>query len=114
MEDRNLGTPFQRNITSREGGRLPSRERGNFEQNARKTFSQMGSTQQGFLRSSTNFSETFASSAEDLMLASVNIAIDETGFIATLKTDILQIQEEINKLDFDGTIRGTNPSDILK
>ena len=114
MEDRNPISSNPRNITSREGARLPSRERNTFDQNARKTFSQMGSTQQNFLRSTTNFGDSLTSSAEDLMLASVNIAIDETGFIATIKTDIFQIQDEINKLDLDGSIRGTNPADILK
>ena len=114
MEERNPLNSIQRNIGSREGIRMPSRERGNFDQAARKTFTQMGSTQQNFLRTSNNFSESLASSAEDLMLSSVNIAIDETGFIATLKSDVLQIQDEINKLDIDGAIRGTNPSDILK
>lgn len=106
--------PLERNTGSRQGVRFPSRERANFEQNARRTFTNMGSTQQNFLRSTNDFSETLASSTEDLILNSVNIAIDETGFIATLKADILHLQDEINKLDIDGTIRGTNPSEILK
>lgn len=106
---------YPRNISSREGMRLPSRERQGFEQTARRTFnSQMNSSQQNFLRTSTNFLDPISSTPDDLMLGSINIAIDETGFIATLKTDILQLQDEINKLDIDGSIRGTNPSEILK
>ena len=46
-----------------------------------------------------------SSSADDLMLQSVNIAIDETSFISNTKADILQLQEDINRMDIDGKIR---------
>ncbi len=110
MEGKIALNPIQRNTTNREEARLPSRERV-YEQTARRTFTQVGTP---IPKNIANVSDIITSSAEDLMLASVNIAIDEIGFVATLKSDVLQIQEEINKLDVDGVIRGTNPSDILK
>lgn len=110
MEEKVVLYPIQRNTTNKEKARLPSRER-SFEQTTRRTFAQTGTP---ILKQIANLSDFVTSSAEDYMLASVNIAIDEIGFVATLKSDVLQIQEEINKLDADGTIRGTNPSEILK
>ena len=113
MEEKHNFNPAHRNISSRDGVRVPSREK--FDQSARKTFTQMNSSQQNFLRTSATFSDnTIASSADDLMLSSVNIAIDETGFVATLKSDVMQLQEGINKLDVDGSIRGKSTSELLK
>ncbi len=109
---------------SREGGaRIPSRERPIQTPESRKKlaskttlnvsgqnfFNQSG---QNFNQSSQNFD--IQSSTDDLMLASLNIAVDETAFISTTKADLLQLQEEINKMDIDGKIRNANPSTIFK
>ncbi|CAD8082613.1 unnamed protein product [Paramecium primaurelia] len=42
-------------------------------------------------------------------LLSLNLYQDENTFITTMKAEILQIQEEINKLDIDGRIRNNDP-----
>lgn len=110
MEEKVVLHPIQRNTTNQEEVWLSGRERV-FEQTARRTFAQTGIP---IPKQIANLSGILTSSVEDYMLASVNIAIDEIGFVATLKSDVTQIQEEINKLDVDGTIRGTDPSDILK
>ena len=110
MEEKLNLNRFNKNTTVREEGRLPSRERA-FEQTARTTFAQHFTPQP---KTIANISNIIASTTEDLMLASVNIAIDDVGFVATLKSDVVQLQDEINKLDVDGTIRGTNPASLLK
>lgn len=112
--------PSQRGNFSREGLRVPSRER---QANTPEIRKNMSASKQGGLNvSGQNFwnssfrsqQENPSSSTDDLMLASLNIAVDETAFISTTKADILQLQEEINKLDIDGKIRSTNPANILK
>jgi hypothetical protein len=106
--------PIQRNTFSREGIRLPSRDKSSATPEIRKSTT-LTASQQNFYKTATkDFLNESTSSAEDLMLASLNIAIDETGFISTLKADILQLQEEINRMDLDGKIRNTSPSDIMK
>jgi len=104
---------------SREGMRVPSRERNIATPEIRKkatvatsktTLSVSG---QNFFNSSQQL-EGISSSTDDLSLATLNIAVDETAFISTAKVDILQLQEEINKMDNDGRIRNTNTSNILK
>ncbi|CAD8177683.1 unnamed protein product [Paramecium octaurelia] len=42
-------------------------------------------------------------------LLSLNLYQDENTFITTMKAELLQIQEEINKLDIDGRIRNNDP-----
>lgn len=106
---------------SREGGmRVPSRERQvNTPEIRKKASGTIGSkttlsvSGQNFFNSSQQFEGT-SSSTDDLSLATLNIAVDETAFISTAKVDILQLQEEINKMDNDGRIRNTNTANILK
>lgn len=109
----------QRGNFSREGLRVPSRERQTNTPEIRKNMSAsktgLNVSGQNFLNTSLrNQQENPSSSTDDLMLASVNIAVDETAFVSTTKADILQLQEEINKLDIDGKIRSINPANILK
>ena len=44
----------------------------------------------------------------------VNAIKDQTGFISTLKLDLIQIQEEIDNLDFDCAIRNQKPCSFSK
>jgi len=101
---------------SREGGpRLPSRDRQANTPEVRKKLpskTALSISGQNFFSQSQTFESQ--SSTDDLMLASLNIAVDETAFISTTKADLLQLQEEINKMDIDGKIRNSNPSSILK
>ena len=114
-----------RNLPSREGPlRVPSRERD--INNMRKTGNSFAGSQQNFFRTSQYkerdcFTELdnqahsqIQSSTEDFIFNSLNVAIDETGFISTMKADLLQLQEEINKIDYDGKIRSSTPSELLK
>lgn len=118
MNDNNSLNPIQRNITSREGIRVPSREKPSGTPEVRKkniVYGGLGNSQTNFYnqqqKENTNDS---ISSTDDYMLATVNIGIDETGFIATTKADILQLQDDINKLDLDGRIRSLTPSELQK
>ena len=119
---------FNRNISSREGLlRLPSREKDTLN-NMRKTGTSFGGSQQNFYRNSQYkerdcFNELdspsqpqsqIQSSTDDFILNSLNIAIDETGFLSTMKADLLQVQEDINNMDYDGKIRSSNPSELTK
>jgi len=101
---------------SREGvNRLPSRERQQNTPEVRKKLPSkpgLSVSGQNFFSQSQNFDSS--SSTDDLMLGSLNIAVDETAFVSTTKADLLQLQEEINKMDIDGKIRNSNPSSILK
>ena len=112
-----------RNLPSREGPlRVPSRERD--INNMRKTGTSFGGSQQNFFRTSqykekdvfTEFDPQSQnqSSTEDFIFNSLNVAIDETGFISTMKSDLFQLQEDINKIDYDAKIRSSNPSELLK
>ena len=114
-----------RNLPSREGAlRVPSRELD--LNNMRKTGNSFGGSQQNFFRTSQYkerdcFTELdnqahsqIQSFTEDFIFNSLNVAIDETGFISTMKADLLQLQEEINKIDYDGKIRSSTPSELLK
>lgn len=118
MEDKYPLNLSQRGNMSREGVRIPSRERQANTPEIRKklpakTTGLSVSGQNFFNASQSQFSEN-QSSTDDLMLASLNIAVDETAFLSTTKADLLQLQEEINKMDIDGKIRNLNPSNILK
>lgn len=114
MEDKYPLNPIQRNTFSREGIRMPSRDKNSATSEIRKS-STLTASQTNFYKSGTkDLLNESTSSADDLMLSSLNIAIDETGFISTLKADILQLQEEINRMDLDGKIRNSSTSDIMK
>ncbi len=114
MEDKYPLNPIQRNTFSREGIRLPSRDKTSGTPEIRKSTTLTASQQNFYKSGGRDPLNESTSSADDLMLSSLNIAIDETGFISTLKADILQLQEEINRMDLDGKIRNSLTSDIMK
>ena len=119
MNDNNLSNSITRNIVSRDGSiRVPSREKPQGTPEVRKkniVYTSLSSSQQNFYNQQQKENNADAgSSIDDLIIASVNIAIDETGFIANTKADILQLQDDINKMDIDGKIRSLTPSELSK
>lgn len=93
-------------------GRVPSRERPPNTPEVRKKMSiKSGLTVSGqnFFPPSQRDQQENQSNTDDFLLGSLNIAVDETAFMSTTKADLLQLQEEINKMDIDGKIRGMNP-----
>lgn len=119
MEDKYPLNMSQRGF-SREGGmRAPSREgqvTGTPE--VRKKMSTTGTglriSGQNFFNPNQRSTQELPTGDDDLTFASVNLGLDEKAFTSNMKVDILQLQEEINRLDLDGRIRNMNPSGILK
>mmetsp|Transcript_18550 Transcript_18550/g.16146 ORF Transcript_18550/g.16146 Transcript_18550/m.16146 type:complete len:109 (-) Transcript_18550:988-1314(-) len=107
MDDKNPLNNIPRNLPSRDGIRVPSRDKNSGPINPRpKNTTMLRTSNQNFYNSQLRESMSdMSSSADDLMLQSVNIAIDETSFISNTKADILQLQEDINRMDIDGKIR---------
>ena len=107
----------QKGNFSRESIRVPSRERPPNTPEVRKKLSAkptLSVSGQNFFNSTQRDQQENQSTADDFMLASLNIAVDETAFLSNTKADLFKLQEEINTMDIDGKIRGLNPSNILK
>lgn len=118
MEDKYPLNMSQRGF-SREGMRAPSREGQGATPEIRKkmittTKTGLSISGQNFFNPNQRSQQELPTGDDDLTLASVNLGVDEKAFTSNMKVDILQLQEEINKLDLDGRIRNLNPSGILK
>lgn len=44
----------------------------------------------------------------------VNLSIDEINFISSLKIDLIQLQEEIDRMDIDGFLRNPKVNTFTK